>query len=111
MEERGETHAAGISHFGAIMESHYQSESCPGRPNEAPAWRGSGPLHAETTGWEEGASGGGELLGLTKRARRRRIKSISRRRCVRVPNKCEERKGEQTNGKEGTEGRGEWKQI
>lgn len=39
-------HAAGISHFGPIMESHYQSESCPGRPNEAPH-RESWPLHTE----------------------------------------------------------------
>lgn len=47
MEERGEPHAAGISHFGSIMEFHYQSESCPGRPNEAPHGEGW-PLHAET---------------------------------------------------------------
>lgn len=47
MEEGGETHAAGISHFGPIMESHYQSQSCPGRPNEAPHGEGW-PPHAET---------------------------------------------------------------
>lgn len=47
MEERGETLAAGISYFGPIMESHYQSESCPGRPNEAPHGEGW-PLHDET---------------------------------------------------------------
>lgn len=31
-KDREEMHAAGISHFGAIMELHYQSENCPGRP-------------------------------------------------------------------------------
>lgn len=43
-EQTGETSAAGISRFGPIMESHYQSESCPGRPNEAPHGEGR-PLH------------------------------------------------------------------
>lgn len=47
IEERGEAHAAAISHFGPIMESHYQSERYPGRPNEAPHGE-SWPLHAET---------------------------------------------------------------
>lgn len=47
IEETGETHTAGISQFGPIMESHYQSESCPDRPNEAPHGEGW-PLHAET---------------------------------------------------------------
>lgn len=31
-KDREEMHAAGISHFGAIMELHYQSENCPGKP-------------------------------------------------------------------------------
>lgn len=47
MEERRDTHAAGISRLGPIMESHYQSESCPGRPNEAPHGEGW-PLPTET---------------------------------------------------------------
>ncbi len=51
MQETGDMLAAGISHFGPIMESHYQRESCPGRPNEAPHGEGR-PLHAETR--EEG---------------------------------------------------------
>lgn len=68
MEERGERRAAGISHFGSIMEFHYQSESCPGRPNEAPHGEGW-PLHTETR--EGGRKGRGELVGLTKRAKER----------------------------------------
>lgn len=72
----GEMHTAGISHFGPIMESHYQSESCPGRPNEAP--------HGEGWPFSHRDKGGRKLVGLTKRERRRDIKSISRRRCVRA---------------------------
>lgn len=45
--------AAGISQFGPIMESHYQSESCPGRLNEAP--HGEGWPFTLRQGREEGS--------------------------------------------------------
>lgn len=70
-----------LAHFGPIMESHYQSESCPGRPNEAP--HGEGWLF-QTETREGGRNEGGKPVGLTRRAYRGDIKSISRRGCVRA---------------------------